>query len=218
MAYPTTAALVAASSAADLTSLTAEQQDALRLASIAAVEEYCGQSFAPVSKTVTLTGQGSEVLYLPERLATLDEVAVHGSTIDTAILALSDQRDRLYRSRTAGLGYYEQALSEWERHNEGLRPLFPLGDGMVEVTGTWGWLDADFPAAIGTAIRYDMEDTASADANLLTPTIAAFRKLGIRNISQGNLQADLSAAPGLTPRVTQLLTPYVWQGNVGALV
>ena len=63
----------------------------------------------------------------------------------------------------------------------------------------------------------DMEDTALADANDLAPTIRAYRELGLRGISQGNLNASFGSVPGLSPRVVRLLTPYTWLGPQGAL-
>lgn len=212
MSYPTTAELVAASSVSELTSLDATQQDSLRVASIAAVEEFCGQSFEAEVKTLTLDGQGSNALYLPERLAVLNDLALRGYSLGADSFVLSSRRDRISLSLTGGLGYYEQAMAEVSREK------FPVGIGTVSITGTWGWLDAEFPAVVAVALRYDMEDTARADANGLAPTIYAFRKLGLRTISQGNLNADMQGSTGLTPRVTDILAPYVWQGNLGALV
>ena len=124
-------------------------------------------------------------------------------------MVLSDDHSRLHRSPSVGIGYYEQAMAEVSGEQ------FPLGFGNVAIDGTWGW--ATIPENVITALRWDMEDTAVADANPLSGTVRAYRKLGLRNIAQGNLTADMTGTPSVSGRVAQLLRPYMWQGQVGAL-
>jgi len=208
--YPSTEELLALTSVDELLALTADQADTLRDASISAIEEFCGQKFDLRHRTVTIDGQGANVLYLPERLHEIEGVSVNGYGVSLTALVLSDQRDRLHFSSLFGLNYYEQAIAEISGER------FPLGFGNVVIEGDWGW--ADFPEAVKTAILWDMEDTARADANVLSASIASYRKLGLRSINQGNLTADISGAPGLSPRVMSVLAPYIWHGNLGALV
>lgn len=212
MAYPTRAALVAASSVAELTGLEAPEQDSLWAAAISAVEEFCGQTFGNEDRTEIIDGRGASVIYLPARLSRLDSLRVNGQDFATASVVISSERDRLHFNTEYALGYYEQAIADASGDK------FPVGFGNIEINGLWGWADDEFPAAVGTALRYDMEDTALADQNSLSATVQAFRKLGLRNISQGNLQAQITSAPGLTDRVTRILRPYVWNGQIGALV
>lgn len=208
--YPSTEELISLTTVTELTDLTGDQQDVLRDAAIATIEEFCGQSFDLQHKTVTIDGQGANVLFLPERLQETEYVAINGYAVTLSALTLNDRRDRMHFSSAFGLNYYEQALAEISGER------FPLGFGNVVITGDWGWVD--FPDAVRSAILWDMEDTARADANVLSASVAAFRKLGLRSIDQGNLRADISGVTGLSPRVMNVLAPYVWHGSLGALV
>lgn len=214
MAYPTTPELVGASQVAELTSLSPEQQDALRDAAIIAIESYCGQSFTEFDGAEIVLGSGARRLDLPRRLERLDALSVQDGRLDATSVRLSEKGDYLWVPLNIGVGYYTQTLLElqgWDwRHRK-----FKYEED-VTITGLWGW--ADPPANVVTALRYDMEDTALADASGLSSTVHAARKLGLSSISQGNLTASLANAPGLSSRVEQLLHPYVWLGRMGAVV
>lgn len=212
MAYPTRDALVQASTVEALYSLTPAQLDGLRSTSIASIEEFCGQRFIPEVKTVTVDGGGGEVIYLPQRLAALTGIVLRGSALALGDVALSDRRDRLHVVGFAGMSWLQRA--EWEA--EGQPRRFPSGYSDVALTGTWGWLDAEFPAPVGDAIRLDMEDQALADRNELGASVRAFRALGLESIQQGGLTASIVAPALLSPRVQRLLRPFRWQA-VGAL-
>jgi hypothetical protein len=208
MAYPTTAALVAASSVTELTDLTGPQQDGLRSAAITAVENYTGQVFEPVTGTKVIDGSGSRELYLPARLESFTAVGIKGVGIPITEFAISDQKHRLYFSGAVG-NYYEQALLDGSEPKD-----FTYEPGAIAITGIWGWTTC--PPAIVIALRYDMEDQALADANAISPTIGAWRKLGLSSISQGNLSATFAKhAPTLTSRVLRLVEPYAWAGEIG---
>lgn len=207
--YPTTAELVALSVDTSLTNLSSDEQDALRESAIAAIEEFANQRFESRVETVTIDGYGSDVLYLPQRLETLTGLSIEGTAWPVDSVVLNSQNDRLSKSRESGIGYYEQAMAEVSGER------FPLGFGNVALTGTWGW--TVIPEAVEWALVWDMEDTAIAEANALSGTIRAYRKLGVRTIDQGNLRADVTGTPTVSDRVARLLRPYVWQGAVGAL-
>jgi hypothetical protein len=207
--YPTVEALVSASGVTELTALPADAQDALRSSSIAAIEEFCGQAFDLEQGVVKhIDGQGANQLFLPRRLDALTAVLINGVNVLGAV-ALSDSRSRLHYTGMGVFGYYEQAMADVSGER------FPTGFDNVTVSGDWGWPECPEPVAV--ALRFDMEDTARADTNQLSATVAAYRKLGIRDVSQGPLSVDVLGVPGLTPRVQQLLRPFIWQGEVGAL-
>jgi hypothetical protein len=215
MAYPTTAELVAASTVAELTSLTEEQQDALRSSAISAIEDWCGQSFLPEDDaTKIVRSEGGAELYLPKRLRSLTSMQTSGGAEhELAAVHVADEGDMLlFKSGVVGVGYYEQALFEVSGGD------YPQGfkKDLLTITGDWGW--ETVPEPVVTAIRFDMEDAAVADANALSSTVHAFRALGLTNISQGNLRADLGTIPVLSVRVTRLLSPYLFLGRGGRLV
>jgi hypothetical protein len=214
--YPTCAELVAESTIAALTALSTPQQEDIYAASVAAIEEFCGQTFdLQPDTTKVLDGTGSDVLYLPKRLETITALVVEGSALSFGDVILDEPFDRLVvKPNVAGtMNYYSRALLTFE---SGLSFSFTHDEENVTITGDWGW--STFPGPVRTAIRKDMEDTALADSNLLNQTIRAYRKFGMRDISQGNLRATFGFAPGLGDEVIHLLQPYVWVGQVGYLV
>lgn len=212
MGYPTRAALVAQSTVDELTGLTADQQDGIYAAAIAAVESFCRQSFgAAVVEEKLLDGSGGDVLYLPVRLESATAVSVEGSSLSIEDVAIGDDHDRLILSPPVG-NYYTRALMDGPECRR-----FRWGRRNVRVNGTWGWTDS--PAAIDQAVRFDMEDTARADANGLTSTIMSYRKLGVKSIRQGSLSADLyETAADLSDRASALAKNFVWEGPIGVLV
>jgi len=213
--YPSPSELVAESVVEALTGLAYEYQEALWLAAKLAVEEYTGQQFTfEEDATKQVDGRGGRTLYLPKRLETLTTLEVSGSGLDQTQVYLSDTKDSLHVTASAGFGtYYERAL--WSVQGEPAL-CFTYGVGTVTINGDWGW--EEFPLAIRNAMRYDMEDQALADTNSLMDTIRAYQKMGIRDASQGGLAFSVTAAAGLSDRVRTLLDGYVYQGAVGVSV
>jgi hypothetical protein len=223
MAYPATADLVSASSVAALAELSTEQQDALRAEAILAIEGHCNQSFLPegtdedpVAKTID--SPGGRVLYLPKRLSSLSELAISDSAITTSDVALDDDHGRLnvidHRSGGSWLTRAE-AQMEWPDLT------FPQGSGTAAVSGIWGWADEEYIAelsAITTALRYDMEDRALANAHALSESVRSAKALGLSGVSQGNLSLQLDGREAaLSVRVQRLLTDLVWENAGGVL-
>lgn len=224
--YPSTADLVAASTVTALTGLTEPQQDALRDAAIAAVETYCRQRFItegtdeePVTKR--MDGTGTEVLYLPARLVSLDSVRVSGSEIgvSTSDVVVGDDRDRLSLPGDLGGGTWaDRALAEAEGHT---RPVFPAGSDNIQVAGVWGWTDDEYTdqlAAITTGLRYFMEDQALAGAHALGDTVKASRALGLGSVNQGRLSVDLGPEVALTARVRAQIGRFRFEHSAGAAI
>jgi hypothetical protein len=208
VAYPTLEALIEAS-----TILTEDTVDVstLREASIAAVEEYTGQSFDSVAGSLYVDARGGNVIFLPQRLETLTGVSYAGVTWVEPDVYLSPRHDELRIVMPGYYNYYERTMREVSGE---LYPRWP--SGRVEIVGVWGWETC--PEPVEVAIRYDMEDAAQADANELSPTITAFRAMGLRDISQGNLRATIGQPGLLSPRATRLLAGYQWYGPGGELV
>jgi hypothetical protein len=214
--YPTAPELVAESNIPALTQLTPDQQQELYELSVSAIEEFCGQVFDfQQDATFLLDGPGSNVMYLPKRLERLDALYITNSALDVGDVTLSEKHDHLevISGLGAGRNYYSWALLSFE---VGVTFDFAYGLSNVQITGNWGW--ENFPTPVRTAIRTDMEDTALADTNLLNQTVRSYRKMGMRDISQGNLRAAVNFAPGLGDDVINMLQPYVWQGAIGVVV
>lgn len=211
--YPSVGELVAESTVTALTSLSADQQEDLYELSVNAVEEFCGQKFDyEPGVSHVISGSGSDVLYLPKRLGVLTSLYITNSALTMSDVILQPPYDRLVVKPdvVGSMNYYEQALVAFE---ENVSFTFTYDENNVTITGDWGW--EIFPNAVRTALRRDMEDTALADANALSDSIRAFRKLGLRDVSQGNLRTSIEGAGGLAPEITLLLSPYVWEGQVG---
>ena len=215
MPYPTTAEIIAASTVPELIALTPDQQDALRITSIAAIEDYASQSFGePFVGSVEVESVAGDVLSLPRRLRSFESITPTGADpLESDAIAITDNGARLaWRPNIVGVGYYAQALHQVSGCDYPTR--FP--NGFVTIVGDWGWEDP--PEAIVTALRFDMEDAALADANALTATVNYARKMGLRSINQGNLAVDLGPMPTLSPRTAALVEPYVFYGRAGRLV
>lgn len=209
MAYPTASQLVVASGVPELTGASDSDVLSLRTAAIAAVEEFTGQSFDSEEATLSVPVGGS-VAFLPRRLARLDTIAGAGG-LSASDVALDGRGDRIVlRDWRWTSNAYERALREVSGE------LSPELGRALSITGLWGWEDC--PDAVADAIRCDMEDQARADANDLSPTVAAMRALGVRDVSQGNLRLNIGEASMLSPRAVRLLTGYVWHGAGGELV
>lgn len=212
MAYPSTAELVAASTSSELQSLTAEQQEALRVAAIAAIEEYTNQSFQPVTETKLVDGTGTHAVPLPTRLESIISLTIAGEVVAPDKVKIDGNRLVL---PTFVPNYAEQALYDIQDLNwRDIR--FPTGMGVISIEGVWGWTDT--PAPVVNAIRWDMEEQAAADTNVLAGSIASYRALGIRTISQGNLNVVLDSTTALSDRVRRALEPYRWSSDFGFVV
>jgi hypothetical protein len=220
--YPTTAELIALSSSPALLALSTTEQDRHRRLSIAAIEEYTHQKFTSSVGSRIVDGSGSRKLYLPARLSSVDSVVIARSHVTAEDIVLTEERDALEIKTAAGWGgnYYERASRDADaradRYSHGND--FTFGYSTVTVTGTWGWTTAEFPDAVRDALVLDMEDTALADTQRLAPTIRAYRHMGVRDISQGNIRATMTGNPGLSDSAITLLGPYVWEGPLGANV
>ncbi|WP_297776457.1 hypothetical protein [Mycobacterium sp.] len=213
MGYPTAAELVAASAVPELTGAAEPDQEALRTAAIVAVETYCGQSFDTEVATYTVDGSGDGVLYLPRRLATLTALSVNDEPWAVGDVVVSDDRTRLLFSLTGGSAYSRMMLAVQGIDQE---RVWPSRRGAIALTGTWGW--DEVPDAVSAALRIDMEDTARADVNDLSSTVAASRKLGLTGIRQGNLSLSIGEVGGLSPRAIRLLSnDLIWRGPIGGL-
>ena len=214
--YPVTAELVAASTVDELTSLDSDQLESMREAAIVAVESFTGQRFVYEEAVTELieSGGGYEI-YLPKRLIEVTSITPYGGDpleLD-AITVAADDNDRLiFHRNVVGVGYYEQAL--YEVSGGDYSTVFP--QGTLEVVGDWGWEEC--PENVITALRYDMEEQALADANALSSTVHAVRRLGLSSIGQGSLRAELITPPIVSPRVERLLHDYLWHGTGGKLV
>jgi hypothetical protein len=209
MAYPTTAELVAASNVAELTDLTEPQQDALRVVAIHNIERYAGQKFEPFAGTMKLDGSGGGELWPERRVEELTAISVTGTAIDLTDVVVSPDGDRLFLAPLS-TDYAVQAMREEAYDSR----TFRAGAGTVVVTGTFGW--SEVPAPVIQAIRIEMEEQAQADASAIAGPVASWRRLGLRDISQGNLRASLGDPSLISPRAAALLQPdYVWQGPAG---
>lgn len=208
MGYPTTAELVGGSSVEELTGLSSEEQDALRASAIAAVENFCRQSFATAqSDTIALDGNDLQTLYLPRRLQQLTSIAFNDTDVETDGFALNMARNRLSIREVGSWGTWaDKALAELDGVP---RTEFPIGNSNVVITGVWGWTDDEYDAELGAvtvALRWDMEDQARVEASKLSSLVETARAQGLASISQGSLSADLSRrAPTISQRVKRVL-------------
>ncbi len=211
MAYPTTAALVAASTVAELTGLTTAQQDAYRAVAIVNVERFTGQKFEPRVGTLVLDGQGGVELYPPERVEVLTLIVVAGTSIDLTDVKLSPKGDRIYFLPLSG----DYAVVAMREHAFDTR-TFRSGAGTVTLTGTFGWTVC--PSAVVEALRIEMEDLAVADKSQLAGIVASSRRLGIRDVAQGNLRLTVGQPGQISARAAQLLGDLIWLGPGGVLL
>lgn len=208
MGYPTTADLIAGSSVDELTSLSSEEQDALRASAIAAVEVFCRQSFDTAqADTFALDGNDLQTLYLPRRLVSFSSVTFNGTTVETDGFQLNMARNRLSIREAGSWGTWaDKALAEIDGVP---RTEFPIGNSNVVITGVWGWTDDEYDAELGAvtvALRWDMEDQARVEASKLSSLVETARAQGLASISQGSLSADLSRrAPTISQRVKRVL-------------
>lgn len=214
--YMTRADLVAASSVAALTGASAPDQDRWRTAAIAAVERFCQQSFVASVETRVIDGSDNKRLALDKRLAILTGLTINapafGSSLAITDVALTPNHDALYVTPDAATG------GTWATRvmREGRRPEFPAGFGTVEITGTWGWTDAEMPAdltsPVNAAILHEVEDQALAKQHGLAESIRANARLGLRNVSDGRVSALMSFPDiVLSIEAQNLLADYIWE-------
>lgn len=216
--YPTTAELVEASDNDHLEALTGVQQDGLRTTAITMIEAYAGQKFiaegtegAPVTRV--LSGTGATELYLPQRLEQLVTLTVVDGSLTAADCELAEEHDHLYIAPTSTSTWVERALRDTREL------VFPRQQrNNIKVAGVWGW--AVCPDTVVQAIRFDMEDAASAGSAEFAPSLQAWRKLGMSSMNQGPLSIQLEDRPLiLSPRAADMLDAagLVW-GSIGGVV
>ena len=210
MPYPTVTDVKTASAVPELTGASDAALAPLLSAAIQAVEEYTGQSFTAWTGTLTVPASRGRVLFLPRRLERLDVIANAGA-LTAADVTLAPTFDRLalndWRASSTAYERLLRSVSGEENLDWGVAP---------DVTGLWGW--SATPDDVATAIRFDMEDAARADANDLSSTVAAFRALGLRDASQGNLRLTIGDPSVLSPRAERMLRGFIFYGAGGELV
>lgn len=208
--YPTTAQLVALSSVAELTTLSEAEQDSLRDMAINAVERFTGQQFTPYVGDLAIDGTGGREVYSPKRIEELTAITVKGTSIDLTDVVVNDKRDRLYFAPLS-TSYAVAAMREraWDSRE------FRSGAGTVILTGSFGW--SAVPSLVVAAILKEMEAQALADASQLSGIVASARRLGLQNIAQGNLRAQIGDPSAISPDAARLLANYIWIGPGGYL-
>lgn len=215
MAYPDLADLLADSDVDALNESTPAEQATYRRLAISAVERYTGQKFEPFVGTINVPGSGGDTLFLPRRVEAITVVAMNGNPLDMTNFALSDDGDAI-RWVPASTHYAVVAMRDPMEAADSR--TFRSGPDNIAITGTFGWTDT--PDNVKDAIRIDMEDQALAQSNDLAGTIAAYRRLGIKDVSQGNLRLSLGSLAGtaLSPRAAALVDDLIWQGPSGYVV
>jgi hypothetical protein len=213
MSYPATEELLAQSSSSELMDLSSAEQEALRTVAIAAVERFTGQRFesAGPGEVVTIDGAGGREVFLPKRCEALSGVIVKGTSIDLTDVALDEKGARLY-FQPRSTHYAVVAMYDSPRDTR----TFRAGAGTIVLTGTFGW--SVCPDPVAQALRLEMEEQASADASALSGLVSSYRRLGIADIAQGNLRAQIGTPGEIGARAARLLAPYVWTGAGGFLV
>lgn len=217
MAYPTRADLVGDSTVAELTTLSADDQDALYESAVNAVEDYTGQTFTAATEARLLDSKGGVRLYLPWRIETLTALEASGTAFSAIDVDISYKRDYLTLTPTAGISnYYLRALNDVMDFSS---RTFPIGENKVSITGVWGWTTC--PKAVALALRWDMEDMARAAATAGYGALAAYKAQGASKVRQDTLEVWFESGNnkiGLPSRAVALLEPYVWLGDLGRAV
>lgn len=221
MAYMSPAALAAASEVTELSGATVDEIQGWWTAAKAAVEAFCQQRFDYTDETRILDGNSQRRLPLDKRLATLTGIAINApgavSSLDLTDVALEqgddpkDGHDAIIVRPDASTG------GTWATRvlREGVPPIFPAGVGTVEVTGRWGWEDAEMPpdltAPVSVAMLREMEDLALAKTHGLASSIRAATRLGLRSTADGRINAEI-AVPDIVLSVEgqSLLEDYIW--------
>lgn len=211
--YPPASALVAGA-APELRDATAAGQETYRRLAIKAVEGYTGQHFEPsyhdASAPLILDGPGGGELYLPKRAETLTAVFIKGLDVDLTDVTLSAKGDRLSFAALSQ-DYAVVAMRETAYDTR----TFRRGAGTVTLHGTFGW--SAVPEDIVLALREEMTELARADGSGLAGSVSAFRRLGIRQTMQGNLNLSIGDPSAISPKAATLAADYIWPA-AGVLV
>jgi hypothetical protein len=206
MPYPTAAEIVGQSAVPELTSLSAGQLEGLRAASISAVEGFTGQKFEPWTGTLTVPASGGRELFLPRRIEEVTAVVLGSAHGDLTNFALSaDGSSLMWTARSTHYAVRAMLLDDpWADAR-----TFRTDVGHVSITGRWGWSQP--PAEVMQALRIDMEEQAQADASGLAGSIAAYRRMGVTEVAQGNLRVGLGPlSHPLSLRAQSMLAHLVW--------
>lgn len=209
--YPTREDLVAGSTVDELLASSSAQQDAYRALAILTVENYTGQVFLPFEGEIAVDGSGGRELYLPRRVEALTDVVVQGTSIDLTDVTISDDGARLSFAPLS-TSYAVAAMRETSIDSR----TFRTGAGTVILSGLFGW--SLVPAAVTEAIRCEMEAEALAKTGPLSGVVGQARRLGLQNIAQGNLRAQVGDPSAISPDAARWLTGLVWRGLGGQLV
>lgn len=212
MAYPTTAALVAASAEPQLHGLDVATQDELRLLAIKAVEQFCGQVFTETSAVRVLGAQGGHQLPLDKRLAEVTSIEVVDSSLDAADCYFNERHSALIVKQTS-------LSSNWVERviREDTPPVFTSGDGTVTIDGKWGWLDTeidgtDLAHPVHVAIRLDMENQALTRATPLAEAARTMSRMRSDSITEGLLTVRTSGSVlPIATELQMLLHDFIWE-------
>lgn len=208
--YPAATDLRDASSVPALADLDDPTVEGLRAVSIRAVESFCHQSFdSEDAVTRKIRASGGYRLPLPKRLHTLTDLEGAGISLDSGDVFIVEGGAEVAVDRGASMGnWYTQAIRDSPAQ---------FDYGYVDVTGGWGWSDAELPdtdleSFIAVALRLDMEAQAIAQTSTLLTRIVGNQRMGVSDVAEGPLRAfaDPGAYP-MTVEVQEILRPFVWQ-------
>lgn len=209
MPYPTATELAEGSEV--LAGVPETRLDALRRLAIRKIEVFTGQKFEPSTVDLIEDGPGGGVLYPSKRVELLTGVLVKGTDMDLTDIELDPSGMRI-TLRPMSTSYAVRAMQETAYDTR----TFRSGAGTVVLTGTFGWTIP--PAEVTDALRGEMESEQLAKGSALAPTVAAYRRLGLTDIAQGNLRASIGDPSLVTPETAMLLADLVWTGAGGFLV
>jgi hypothetical protein len=207
--YPTATEL--AEDSEILAGVTGPKLEALRRLAIRKVERFTGQTFEPSTEDVVMDGTGGPSIYPPKRVEVLAGILVKGTDMDLTDVSLLDGGKRIVLA-PMNLGYAVQAMRE---HAYDTR-TFRSGEGTIVLSGTFGWTTP--PPELADALTGEMENEHLAKGSALAPTVAAYRRLGLTDISQGNLRATIGDPSLVRAETALLLADLVWLGPGGYLV
>ncbi len=175
---------------------------------ISAVERFTGQRFVARAGDLVVDGSGGGEIFMPERVESLTDIVVKGTSIDLTDVVVGERGDRLHFV-PLNQSYAVQAMREVSYDSR----TFRAGAGTIILTGTFGW--SVCPAPVVQALRLEMEAQAQADASALSGVVGSARRLGLRDLAQGNLRITVGDPSEISPQAGRLLVPYVWLGAGG---